>query len=69
MEFVIYVKQTQKRSFIYSENALNIILRDNFNSTQSIKLHMKHIMLGFFCMLIKIHKRSSILFYICLNGN
>ena len=59
MEFVIYVNQTQKRSFIYSfnagfhsfilkvENALNIILRDNFNSTQSIKLHMKHIILGF----------------------
>ena len=59
MEFVIYVKQTQKCSFIYSsntgfhsfilkvENASNIILRDNLNSTQSVKLHMKHIILGF----------------------
>ena len=59
MEFVIYVKQTEtlfhlffqcwiSHSFILKvENALNIILRDNFNSTQYIKLHMTHKMLGF----------------------
>ena len=46
--FQLFFQCRISHSFILKvENTLNIILRDNFNSTESIKLHMKHMILGF----------------------
>ena len=46
--FDLFCQCRISHSFILKiENALNMILRENFNSTQSIKLNMKHIILGF----------------------